>query len=161
MWIDTEFYLGTAQGPQRWQRFWATVRAGRRLYAGVCVPAGVVVGTGAGLLAATLATAPTRHPVAVGLAYLSALVIGWFWGRLLTATVAPLLLRNGQRTARVGYVAVQTTVFAVSAAVPYGSTAWGMVAALLVAAPWWISAVVESRRPVPAYPAEWTRFDSG
>jgi hypothetical protein len=123
--------------------------------------AGVVVGTGAGLLAATVATTPTRHPVAVGLAYLSALVIGRFWGRLLTATVAPLLLRNGQRTARVGYVAVQTTVFAVSAAVPYGSTTWGVVAALLVAAPWWISAVVESRRPVPAYPAEWTRFDSG
>jgi hypothetical protein len=161
LWADTEFYLGTAQGPRRWDAFWATVRATRRRYALICVAAGIVVGGGVGWFAANVATRPFRNLVPVLLGYGSALAVGWLWGRLLATTIAPLLLRNGQRLARVGYVIAQTLVLGASSFVPVGSVAWAVVAGLLVAVPWWISAAQESRRPVPPYPPEWTRFDSG
>jgi hypothetical protein len=160
-WTDAEFYLGTDQGRPRWDRFWTEVRAGRRVYALLSALFGALAAAAVAGEVLTVATRPTRHLPQMALAYLSALPLAWVWGRVLSATIAPLLLRNGQRMARVAFVAAQTLVLALGPLLAGARVAWAVIAAVLVALPWWTSAYLESHRPVPAYPDEWKGFTTG
>jgi hypothetical protein len=161
-WTDAEFYLGTAEGEQRWDRFRATVRSARRGYAWACVLMGLVVGAGAESVAATDAVNPREHLPSLAGAYVTVLGLAWWWGWLLRRTIAPIMLRNAQRIARTLYVLVNVLVLALSPTLAAHRVGWGIIAAALVALPWLVSAFLESRRPaVPPYPPEWKRFDSG
>jgi hypothetical protein len=161
-WTDAEFYLGTAEGEQRWDRFRAAVRTARRGYARACVLMGLVVGAGTGTAAATDAVHPREHRLALVGAYLTVAGLAWCWGWLLRRSIAPIGLRNAQRVARALYVLVNVLVLALSPAFAAHPVSWGITAAVLVALPWLASAYLESHRAtVPPYPAEWKRFDSG
>lgn len=97
----------------------------------------------------------------MSLAYLSTLLLAWVWGRVLAATIAPFLLRNGQRLARAAYVVLQTAVLAISPLLSGAGAAWTVIAAVLAALPWWTSARLETHRGIPPYPEEWKAFNTG
>jgi hypothetical protein len=161
-WTDAEFYLGTAEGEQRWERFRAAARTAQRRYAWACALMGLVVGAGAGRVAATDAVTPREHLLSLAGAYLTVPGLAWWWGWLLRRGIAPISLRNGQRIARASYVLVGVLVLLLSPIFAEHRVGWGIVAAVLVALPWLASAYLETHRATfLPYPAEWKRFDSG
>lgn len=153
-WGRVELTLGTTPAERHWIAFWDMVRAARRGYARAITLLGAVAGAFVGLCVATVDRHPAHEWWLVVPAYLSVVLFARGWGAVLRATVAPFLVRSGQRMARLGYIVAHLLMLALGPVLP-GGIGWAAAAGVLVWLPWVASAVLETRRHVPAYPAPW------
>ncbi|WP_159943585.1 MULTISPECIES: hypothetical protein [unclassified Nocardiopsis] len=157
-WFRMDSLLGTPLGERAWKEHWAVVLHLRRSYAGFCALFGLFSAGAAGVVVALLGLEWQQNgnfPLTVLPFVLTPVVLGGMWKRKTAVTVAPFLGQRRHVWCRWLFSLLFPVVLILGVFVPW-SPAWTAVAALLCAAPWWLSAVLELRRPAPPYPAAWS-----
>jgi hypothetical protein len=150
--VALEYLIGTPAEAAAWQRYSGVVRRLRALYVRLVVLLGAIVGVVAGLGAA-LARSLWEDDRLFGAILVGAvLAFATGWSHLFSATVAPLLRRPRHVWPPRLFVVLYEAAL-LSGLVVRRSLAWSVLAGLMVAAPWWVSAVLEWRQPLPARPA--------
>ncbi|WP_040726413.1 hypothetical protein [Nocardiopsis chromatogenes] len=156
-WARMEALIGTPLGERAWREHWGLVARLRRSYVLFCLGLGLFSG-GAAAVAVTLLglvwQAGDGFPFSVLPFVLTPVVLGPMWKRRTAVTVAPFLGQRRHVWPRWLFSLVFPVVLILGVFVPW-SPVWTAVSGLLCAAPWWLSAVLEARRPVPAYPEAW------
>jgi hypothetical protein len=149
--ITLDYLLGTPAEPGAWQRYTQRVAELRGAYLRYMLLLGAIVGGVAGLGAALTRSLWDGDRLFAFILVGAVLVFATNWSSLTAATVAPLLRRPRHvwppRLFVVLYVAALLSGFVVSR-----NLLWSVVAGLIVAAPWWVSGVLEWRQPLPARP---------
>ncbi|MDA2810126.1 hypothetical protein O4J56_05700 [Nocardiopsis sp. RSe5-2] len=156
-WSRMETLIGTPLGEQAWNEHWGLVARLRRKYVLFCLGLGLF-SAGAAAIAVTqlglVWQAGDGFPFAVLPFVLAPVILGPVWKRQTAATVAPFLGQRRHVWPRWLFSLVYPVVLILGVFVPW-SLASTVVAAVLCAAPWWLSAGLEARRPMPSYPEAW------
>ncbi|WP_017557275.1 hypothetical protein [Nocardiopsis baichengensis] len=156
-WSRMEALIGTPLGEQAWREHWAVVARLRRSYVLFCLGLGLFSGGAAAVTVTLLGLVWQKgegFPFTVLPFVLTPVVLGPVWKRRTALTVAPFLGQRRHVWPRWLFSLVFPVVLILGVFVPW-SPAWTVVAALLCAGPWWLSAGLEIRRPLPDYPEAW------
>ncbi|GAA1452243.1 hypothetical protein [Nocardiopsis tropica] len=156
-WFRMEALIGTPLAEQAWKEHWALVLRLRRSYVLFCLGTGLFA-AGAAAVSVTLLGPVWEQgqgfPLSVLPFVFTPVILGPVWKRRTAGTVAPFLGQRRHVWPRWLFGLVFPVVLILGVFVPWSPT-WTVVAGVLCAAPWWLSAALEQRRPVPSYPAAW------
>lgn len=152
-WLKAELLLDTALGEEFWSEHFRVVAALRRRYAGFAVTMGLAIG---GLAFAGLL--PSRRSGLDTMLAIVAMVAGPFiarsWTAYTRATIAPFVLLNRQTGPRWLFVLLFEAALLADLISPL-SLPMVVIASIAIALPWLLSAYLETRQRLPAYPERW------
>ncbi|MEC3891347.1 hypothetical protein ACFYOC_21600 [Nocardiopsis alba] len=151
--------IGTPLGERAWREHREQARLLRRSYLRFCAGAGLVSGVSAALSVFLVGAEWLQgegFPLALPFFVATLVLLGPVWKRRTVATVAPFMSRPRHTLPRWTFTVLFPVVLLLGVFVPW-SPAWSIAAGAVCALPLWYGALTEFRRPLPAYPAVWSR----
>lgn len=156
-WHRLDMLLATPHAEQAWEDYWRLVARLRRSYVIHTAGLGALYGAVAGMGTTSVQRLWQNDWWLLVPLLAAPLLFVPVWRRHTRTTVAPFMEQIWHLWPRWSSPVVYLAVVLLGFVIPSG-LAWGIVGGLLVAAPWWCSAVFEARRPIPRFPERWRQF---